>query len=258
MTAEAPTVLAQLTDLHIQVGPGDGAAARATAAAVAAVRALSPAPHAVLVTGDVADHADDDEYARARELLERFGVPVHALPGNHDRRGPMRRGFGLPGAGDEPIRYAVDVGPLRLLALDSTIPDDDAGALGAEALGWLGGELAAAPEAPALVALHHPPLLTGRPGWDAFGLAPADRAGLGEVLARHAQVRRVLAGHLHRPMLGEHGGRDVLVAPSVHVQARLGLGQGEISFSEAEPKGYAVHVLADGELVSHFQLLPPA
>ena len=252
----SPFRLIQLSDPHVGANWGPAGAARRLAAAVDAIRAAGPAPDAVLVTGDIADHAADDEYAPARESLARLEAPVHVLAGNHDRRGPLRRHFGVPGAGDDPIRYTSDLGPLRLLALDSTIPGEDAGALGAEQLDWLDAELAAAPGRPAVVALHHAPVVTGRPEWDAFGLAAGDAAALGDVLARHAQVRRVLAGHLHRVMVGERGGRAVLVAPSTHVQATLDAG-GAVEFSADEPTGYVLHTLADGDLVSHVEALPP-
>ncbi|HET6547896.1 MAG TPA: metallophosphoesterase, partial [Solirubrobacter sp.] len=101
------------------------------------MRRSGTAPNAVLVTGDIADHGSGEEYAVARELLERLRAPVYALPGNHDRRGALRRHFDVPGAGDDPIRYTADLGPLRLVVLDSTIPGEDAGALGAEQLRWL-------------------------------------------------------------------------------------------------------------------------
>jgi 3',5'-cyclic AMP phosphodiesterase CpdA len=55
---------------------------------------------------------------------------------------------------------SVDLGPLRLVVLDSTIPDEDPGALDGERLAWLEAELAAAPEQLTLIAMHHPPLIT--------------------------------------------------------------------------------------------------
>jgi 3',5'-cyclic-AMP phosphodiesterase len=52
------------------------------AAAVESVRALRPPPDAVLVTGDIADHASDEEYDQVRELLTPLQAPLYALPGN--------------------------------------------------------------------------------------------------------------------------------------------------------------------------------
>jgi hypothetical protein len=73
---------------------------------------------------------------------------------------------------------------------------------------------------------------------------------LGDVLARHRQVRRVVAGHVHRTISGELAGRAALVVPSTYVQIRLSLGSVETA---AEPAGFAVHALLDGELASHVQ-----
>jgi hypothetical protein len=88
--------------------------------------------------------------------------------------------------------------------------------------------------------------------WDELGLPDADRQALGEVIARHPQVRRIAAGHLHRTMTGELAGRAVLTVPSTYVQARLDFCSQEIQLAD-EPAGFAVHAVLDGELVSHVQ-----
>ena len=164
---------------------------------------MRPQPDALLVTGDLADHAADLEYERVDELLAPLRAPAYVLPGNHDDRGALRRHFGLPGADAEPVCYSVDLGPLRLVVVDSTLPGKDAGALDDERITWLEGVLAASPEQPTLIAMHHPPLVTGVPAWDEIGLADASRLLLGEVVQRHRQVRRIVAGHLHRTIAGE-------------------------------------------------------
>lgn len=248
----SPFLLVQLSDFHIGAGWADGDPVAGVAAAVESVRAIAPRPDALLVSGDLADAAADAEYERVRELLAPLGTAAHVLPGNHDDRAALRRHFGLPGAGAEPVCFAADLGPLRLVVLDSTIPGEDAGALDGGRLDWLERELAAAPEQPTLIALHHPPLVTGIPAWDAIGLAAADRRGLGEVVAGHPQVRRIVAGHVHRTIAGEVGGRPVLAVPSTYVQGRLDFGATELRLA-AEPAGFAVHAVLDGEVTSHVQ-----
>jgi 3',5'-cyclic AMP phosphodiesterase CpdA len=89
-------------------------------------------------------------------------VPLYVLAGNHDDRGALHRHFGVPGADGEPVQYSADLGPLRLVVLDTTRPGEDAGELDAERLGWLDRELAAAPDLPTLLAMHHPPLRSAR------------------------------------------------------------------------------------------------
>ena len=217
-------------------------------AAVAARR-----PDAVLVSGDLTDHAADAEYEQVRELLAPLEAPLYVLNGNHDDRGGLRRHFGLAGSGDEPVQYVAELGPLRLVVLDTTIPGADAGSVDEPRLAWLDGTLGEAPETPTVIAMHHPPLLTGVAPWDELGLPAADRRALADVVERHPQVQRLVAGHVHRVITTEIGGRSLVTCPSTYVQARLEFGAQEIELAPSEPRGYALHAMIDGDLVSHVQ-----
>jgi 3',5'-cyclic AMP phosphodiesterase CpdA len=251
-----PFLLAQLSDPHIGAEWGDRDPAPGLAAAVEAVRAMPQQPDAVLVSGDLAEHATDAEYELVRRLLAPLGAPLHVLPGNHDDRRALHRHFGVPGAGGEPVQYSADLGPLRLVVLDTTRPGEDPGTLDAERLGWLDAELATAPEQPTLIAMHHPPLVTGVPSWDDFGLPAADRRALAAVVDRHPQVRRLVAGHVHRPMTAELAGRPLLTAPSTYLQATLSFGSQEFELT-TEPAGFLLHAILDGDLVSYLMPVDP-
>ena len=242
-TTSAMFLLAQLSDPHIGATWAGEGSVEGLAAAVEAVAAFRP--DAVLVTGDLADHASDEEYRRLHELLARIDAPSYLLPGNHDDR----QAFNDRG---EPVQYSVDLGPLRLVVLDTTIPGEDGGALDTDRLAWLDSELAWAPGQPTLVAMHHPPLVLGIPVWDAIGLRPADRQALAELLEHHPQVRRLLAGHVHRTITGEFAGRDVMTCPSTYVQARLNFAAREIELTD-EPDGFLLHSVVDGKVISHVQ-----
>ena len=100
--------------------------------------------------------------------------------------------------------------------------------------------------------MHHPPLLTGIPVLDAIGLPAPRRAALGELLARFPDVRRVVAGHVHRTAYTVLGGCGVVTAPSTNLQARLEIGGQAFDF-RPEPPGFLLHVELGGELVSHLQ-----
>jgi 3',5'-cyclic-AMP phosphodiesterase len=152
------------------------------------------------------------------------------------------------------VQYAADLGDLRLVIADTTRPGENPGALDEERLSWLDAELAAHPGTPTVLAMHHPPLFTGIPPLDAIGLPAEDRRALGAVVERHPQVLRIVAGHMHRTIAGELGGRAVLAAPSTYMQARLDLHSGELKLLPA-PIGYVLHVLRDGELISHVQTI---
>lgn len=247
-----PFLLAQLSDPHIGADWGEGDPVARLAAAIDAVRAMRPTPDAVLVSGDLAEHAADVEYEQVRELLARLQAPLYVLAGNHDDRRALHRHFGVPGGGGEPVQYSVDLGPFRLVVLDTTRPGEDPGALDAARLDWLDAELAQARKLPTLIAMHHPPLVTGVPAWDELGLPAADRRALAAVIERHGQVRRLTAGHVHRLITADLAGRPVLTVPSTLIQARLNIGSHEIELAR-EPAGFALHAMVDGELVSHVQ-----
>ena len=144
---------------------------------------------------------------------------------------------------------------LRLVLMDSTRPGEDRGELDSSRIEWLDGELAAAPDRPTLLAMHHPPIVTGSPAWDAIGLPGPARSSLAEVVARHPQVLGIVAGHHHQMIVAELGSRPVMAIPSTYGQARVGFGASKIVFGEAV-SAFAVHVLADGALASSVQFVP--
>jgi 3',5'-cyclic-AMP phosphodiesterase len=215
------------------------------------IRTHGPQPDAVLVTGDLADHASDEEYERARELLEPLAAPVYVLAGNHDERAALRRHFELPGDPDEAVHAAFDLGPLQLVVADSTRPGEDAGTFDGERLAWLEAALADGGDQPTVLALHHPPLVTGFAAWDDMLFPAADRLALGAVVAASPQLLRIAAGHVHRVLVGTLGGCSVLAAPSTYVQVELDP-ELKVSLTSERP-GYVLHALVDGELVSSAQ-----
>jgi 3',5'-cyclic-AMP phosphodiesterase len=245
-------MLAQISDPHMVVGPGDAGAAGALAAAVADLAALEPAPDAVLVSGDLAEHGEAAEYERVAELLSPLAMPVHVLAGNHDDRDALRAEFGGNAALGAPYEFTAWAGPIRLVGCDTTIPAEAGGALDAGPAGRLARELGAEPEAPTIVAVHHVPLLIGLHALDEIGLAAADRAALAGLLAAQPQVRRVAGGHVHRTAFGMLGRCGVAVCPSTHRQARLEIGSEGFDFAPEQP-AFLLHVMVDDELVTHVQ-----
>lgn len=250
----APFLLLQISDPHIGASWDGTDPDEGLRRAVAAALALPDRPDALLVSGDLTENGAPAEYERLRELLAPLGLEPHALPGNHDLRAPLRTAFGLPGADEEPVSHAADLGPLRLVCLDSTVPGSEAGALDGGRLEWLEAALAADRETPTVVALHHPPLRTEMPSFERIGLAAASREGLAAVLARHPQVVRVLAGHVHRTIVAELAGRPVVTAPSTYMQAVLDFSSPRLTM-RPDPPGFAVHALRDGVLATHVQRL---
>lgn len=250
------STILQLTDPHIGADWRPTDPLDTLRSVLAEVRALPQRPALALLTGDLANNGRGEEYARLAALLgEELALPLHVLAGNHDDRAELRRHFDVGGEGADPIQYDVELDGLRVLMLDTTIPGEDAGSLYGPRLDWIAAELAARLELPTVLAMHHPPFLTGLPGIDRYALAPADRRAIASLISDHPQVCGTIAGHVHRTMLVGIGGRPAVTIPSTYCQLRLDLDAEELEMA-GEPVGFALHTLVDARLVSHVQTLP--
>src|SRR6266480_3705695 len=198
----APVLIAQISDLHIK-RPGERAyemvdTAAALERCIAHLNRFRPRPAVVVITGDLVDRGLEEEYRHLRRLLARLELPFAAIPGNHDHRQRFRDAFESQtfATRSGPANLRRETGGLVLLLLDSSVPGKDYGQLDSETLRWLDSQLAAAPDRPALVFLHHPPFRTGIGHMDRQNLRNAPE--LAAIIECHGQVRLIAAGHVHR------------------------------------------------------------
>ncbi len=155
-------------------------------------------PAAVIVNGDLAfKFGRPADYARFGKLIEpvRALAPVHLTLGNHDDRENFWKAFPHDATRLKAVPqkqaaiFSTDRANWFLLdSLDLT--NLTPGKLGTAQLDWLGRELAARPEKPAIVVCHHPLDFTGL-------LGLKDSAELEAMLLRHRQVKAFIFGHTH-------------------------------------------------------------
>jgi len=160
------------------------------------LREVGEAPDLLLISGDICDDESWGGYGRLRDLLAEWPQPVALLAGNHDHPALLRAALGrqvLIGPA------SLHLGSWQLLLLHSHRAAEPGGALGRRQLAWLEAVLAAG-VAPALVALHHPPVAIGDPFMDGIGLADGEE--LLALLGRFPRVRLVLFGHVHQHWQG--------------------------------------------------------
>jgi 3',5'-cyclic-AMP phosphodiesterase len=249
--------LAHLSDLHV-VGPGrkllgridtDGMLARA----VAHLQTRAPGVDGVLITGDLVDTGSVAEYEALAALLAPLTVPIYLLLGNHDDRAGFRAVFGaspwIPATGH--VQYALDLGPLRLLALDTHEPGQTGGRLCGQRRAWLAEQLAAARDRPVLIAMHHPPFATGLPFMDGYGLDPDDARAFAALVAAHPNVERIVCGHLHRAISARFAGTVAATVPSTAHQVALDFDPSRPGAFTFEPPAITLHTWVDGRLVTH-------
>jgi 3',5'-cyclic-AMP phosphodiesterase len=251
-------LLAQISDLHI-TPPGTLAygcvdTAAYLARAIDALNALDPRPDAVIVTGDLVDAGGIDEYEQLRALLDRLEMPCHLLVGNHDDRANFRSVFGARAvvADDGFVHYTIDIGGVRVIALDTLDPGSGAGRLCTARLEWLEARLDEARDLPVLIAMHHPPILTGISFMDAIRLAPDDSRALDALLRRYPNVGRIVCGHVHRAITAAFGGSIAWCSPSTAHQVALQLKPDGADAFVLEPPAFGLHLWrAETGLVTH-------
>ena len=256
-------IIAQITDLHVVARnrlcyrrvPTNAQLAQS----IAHINILDPRPDAVIASGDLTDHGRAEEYDLLREILSDLIPPVFVIPGNHDRRDVLLKAFAsedyMP-APDAPfVNYAIDRYPLRLIGLDTTVPEHHHGMMCEERLRWLDATLSARRDCPTLIFMHHPPFRTGVQWMDASGLHGGRM--MEEIVRRHRQVVRVACGHIHRPIYVAWAGTIASTSPSTCHQVSLNLtGQNGFEFA-MEPRAVQLHVWDDGYgLISHLSYVP--
>ena len=223
------------------------------AAALRHLASLDPQPDLVLLTGDIVDEGGAEDYETARLMLAEIGPPLLVLPGNHDEREAFRRCFAdhpyLPQSG--PLHFVRDdLGPVRIIGLDVTVPGQHHGLVDAAAADWLEAALARDPERPTLVMMHQPPFSTGVPYLDDYLCRDGHR--LAAVLRRYPAVERVLCGHVHRFMTLRFAGTLLCTAPSTATSIVLAIRPDARPASCLEPPGFLLHRWDDGTgMVTH-------
>ncbi len=250
-------LIAHLTDTHI-VQPGTLFAGRfdtlaALDRAVARLASLAPRPDLLVVSGDLAEDGTPEVYALIAERLARIGLPVLAVPGNHDVREPMAAA--LPGATQLSqggfLRSFKDLGDLVVLGIDTLVDGASHGDLCATRLAMLEEDLRATAGRERLLVMHHPPFATGIAAMDAIGLRRGT-AELAALLAAYPGTQAILCGHVHRSIQASLSGVPIRLAPSASHAIALDLDPDAPYRFVREPAQFMLHVWRKGAgVVSH-------
>jgi 3',5'-cyclic-AMP phosphodiesterase len=246
----ATRTIVHISDTHLLAGDaalgGRYDTARGLRRTLAAVEATGVHPDAIVFTGDLTDLGEPEAYralrAAVEPVAERLGAPVIWVAGNHDERPQLRAALLDAPASEEPVTGVWDLGGLRLIALDSTVPGWHHGDLDRAQLAWLAEELAVPAPLGTILALHHPPLPSHIPFFDILELR--DQPGLARVIAG-TDVRAVLAGHLHYSTSGMFAGVPVSVAAATCYTMDLARPAAEVNGMDAAQSFQLVHVYDD-------------
>lgn len=251
------TKIIQISDPHIvphgQLAYGQVDTAKALASCVETVNRILPdidPVQMVVVTGDLTDFGTPEEYDRFRMIMAPLKVPYRAIPGNHDNLEAMRTAFDdqdwMPATG--PIDWMQEFDDLALIALDSHIDGTSHGDLSVGTLEYLATRLAQLQEKPVIVAVHHPPIITGIEKMDFQNLRDCNQ--FKSILSSYQGELRLVCGHVHRNIVAPFGSVICQLAPGVSHAVSMDQRAGAPNCLTQEPGAFLMHELRNG-ITSH-------
>lgn len=168
-----------------------------------------PGLDAVVLSGDLSEDGTEASYRKVFDLVEpwaaeRGALVVYAM-GNHDSPDAFTSVLGPRTAVHTLSRH-------RIVTLDSSVPGVAYGSIDADQLAWLSDVLAQPADLGTVVVIHHPPTPAVTPLLHRLELD--DPHALLGVLDG-SDVRLVLSGHYHHPLVTLERGIPIVVAPGV-------------------------------------------
>jgi 3',5'-cyclic AMP phosphodiesterase CpdA len=262
-SAQRAVLIAQLTDIHIGFDPvAEGEELNLTRFRATLERVLHGPnrPDLMVLSGDITDHGDATSFATTVEALRDCPVPILPMVGNHDSRPGLLGAFPQiePSEGGF-LHYVIEAGlGLRVICLDTLEDGRHGGAFCAARARWLADRLSEAPDAPTLIFMHHPPVVSGIDWMDPAPHEPWMER-LREVLTGQSQVQAIHCGHLHRPIITQFAGIPLGVTPSVAPLVAMDLNPidkdapDDRELITTEPPTYALHRWDGQSLVTHYE-----
>jgi len=200
----------------------------------------------VIVTGDLTDFGTTEEYQRFRDIMEPLEIPYRVIPGNHDNVNVMRTSFSdqkwMPKSG--PINWSVEFSDLALIALDTNVADQDYGNLSDRSLSYLQDILANLSKKSVIVAIHHPPILTGMKTMDKHNLRDSDK--LKTILSEFPGELKLVCGHMHRNITAFFGSVVCQISPATSHSVTMDFREGAPHSLIREPCAFLLHEMRGG------------
>lgn len=248
-------LIAQISDVHIRDHLGMFGelvdTSKTLEKAIKLLNALDPQPDVVLATGDLTDDGTKEQYSQFLEIIAPLNAPLLPLPGNHDDYSEFINAFSSTLPDEIPknhCSYVIDNFPVRLIALDTSLPGQHDALFSEDHELWLSQVLEQEKDKPTLIFTHFPPFETGINFMDISGLKSADR--LEKIIRNNPQVKLVVAGHVHRPIQTSFASTMISVCPSTGNQLKLDLNPKNGSAVD-EPPGFQLHIWKNDRFVTH-------
>ena len=243
--------LLHLTDTHLLGDPQGKLRGVAPLATLQAVRAHATKHFdnidGTLLTGDLV-HDDANGYALIHDTFKDSTTPVYCIPGNHDIPEVMYRTLS-----GNPFNVAQvnTIGNWIIVLINTWIANTADGEINDEQLPEIDDILAEHPDHHALLCLHHHPIPMHSAWLDQVALRDADE--FRACLAKHANVRGVLWGHVHQAMDTMINNVHYMSTPSTCSQF---LPHSSNFAVDNKPPGYrTLELMPDGKIITQVKWL---
>ena len=240
---KASTFIAQVSDCHLSADPQTQYRGinphHNLKTLMQKVKAMQP--DLLLASGDLSEDGSQASYQLLQQYLTLDGVPVLALPGNHDDAVLLAGVF--PDSPVDSIRVS-EHGPWQIIRLNSCLPGKPEGRLGERVLTELECLLGNKKQRPRLIAVHHQPIPIGSPWIDKYPLLEPE--AFLQLIDHYTDVKAVLWGHIHQAFETGRNGTAMLGGPSSAINGLPGAQK-----FTADPLGPAcrwLELMADGTI----------
>ena len=174
-------------------------------------------PDLLLASGDLSEDGSRASYTALQQFFDPLGIPVLALPGNHDDAVMLAEFF--PGSPVDTVEVS-EYGQWQIIRLNSCLPGKPEGRLGKKILAELESVLEKSQQSSQLIAVHHQPVTIGSPWIDKYRLF--DPEAFLQLIDKYPGVKAVVWGHVHQVFEAERNGTTMLGSPSSAINSLPG------------------------------------
>jgi Icc protein len=203
----------------------------------------------LVITGDLSDWGDRDDYEWLKARLDRFPVPARLCIGNHDRRATFLSVFPDYSGHGGFVHGVQDIAAGRCLFLDTVEPETHAGRFCDVRQQWLEQRLTEH-SGPFLLFMHHNPMPTHLEPMDRIRLL--DDAAFRNIVGRYRdKIRHVFFGHCHLPLAGSVAGVPVSSLRGTNHASYPVFAETELLSASDLPEAYGVVFFGEDYVTVH-------
>lgn len=252
-------LIAQISDLHIAAKSSETCATVAMSEnlkrCIKHIQQRSSLPDLVLVTGDISNNGKLEELIFAKTILDCLEIPYYVIPGNHDKRQDVLTVFGersCQSNADRLIHYVINDYALRLIGLDTSIPNEAGGEFTQASYRWLQQQLKLFPDQATILFMHHPPINMGIIETDVDGFE--GKQLLADIIKTHPNIEAILCGHIHLSTHTRWHGSLINTAPSIGMRLVIDFSMQQDSQYILDAPSYQLHKWTDDKNLITFDV----